>query len=315
MKNSYRIWLTVLLCLHTGIAARTQTRFEFSHPQMGTVFRLVFYADQDSADAQVLAKTIFDRIDALNMLFSDWLPESELNRLCQYAGATGCQKVSVELADILKKSGMYARQSRGAFDCTVGALTRLWRRSRNLKELPEPERIASALETVGWKNLRVHPRTSCVRLRKAGMMLDLGGIAQGWTADDCLATLRQNGVTMALVDAGGDIALGEPPPGKEGWQIEIPSTDGNKRMVLKNCGITTSGAAYRYLDLDGKRYSHIIDPRTGQPLTHRTQVTVLAESATTADAWATAISVMGEKKWKSLKSKPGIKVWISESPL
>ena len=310
-----KIWLTVLLCLHTVIAARTQTHFEFRHPQMGTVFRLVFYSTQDSADVQALAKTIFDRIDALNMLFSDWLPESELNRLCQYAGATGCQKVSVELADILKKSGMYARQSRGAFDCTVGALTRLWRRSRNLKELPEPERIASALETVGWRNLRLHPRTSCVRLRKAGMMLDLGGIAQGWTADDCLATLGRNGVNMALVDAGGDIALGEPPPGKEGWQIEIPSADGNKRMVLKNCGITTSGAAYRYLDLDGKRYSHIIDPRTGQPLTHRTQVTVLAESATTADAWATAISVMGEKEWKSLKRKPEIKVWISESPL
>ena len=315
MKNSYRIWLTVLLCLHTGIAARTQTRFEFGHPQMGTVFRLVFYANQDSTEAQILAKTIFDRIDTLNMRFSDWLPESELNQLCRHAGEKGCRKVSAELADILNKSGLYARQSRGAFDCTVGALTRLWRRSRNLKELPEPERIASALKTVGWRNLRVHPRTSCVRLREAGMMLDLGGIAQGWTADDCLATLWKNGVTMALVDAGGDIAMGEPPPGKEGWQIEIPSADGNKRMILKNSGLTTSGAAYRYLELDGKRYSHIINPRTGQPLTHRTQVTVLAENATTADAWATAISVMGEKEWKSLKRKPEIKVLISESPL
>lgn len=308
-------WLIVLLCLHTGIAARTQTRFEFHHPQMGTVFRLVFYADWDSTEAQVLVKTIFDRIDALNMRFSDWLPESELNQLCKHAGEKGCRKVSVELADILKKSGMYARQSDGAFDSTVGALTRLWRRSRNLKELPEPARIASALQTVGWRNLRVHSRTSCVRLRKKGMVLDLGGIAQGWTADDCLGILRGNAVTMALVDAGGDIALGEPPPGKEGWQIEVPSADGNKRMILKNCGITTSGAAYRYLELDGKRYSHIINPRTGQPLTHRTQVTVLAENATTADAWATAISVMGEKEWKSLKGKPGIKVWISESPL
>lgn len=314
-KGDMNTWFLLLLGLQTGLTAGTPTRFEFSHPQMGTVFRLVFYADGDSAGAQGLAKTVFDRVDALNMRFSDWLPESELNQLCQHAGAKGGQKVSVELVDILEKSRRYARQSQGAFDGTVGALTRLWRRSRNLKELPEPARIAAALKTVGWRKLRVRPRTSRVRLRKKGMLLDLGGIAQGWTADDCLGILRRHGVTSALVDAGGDIALGEAPPGQEGWQIEIPSADGNKRMVLKNCGITTSGAAYRYLELDGKRYSHIVDPRTGQPLTHRTQVTVLAENATTADAWATALSVMGENEWNRLKNKPDITVWISESPL
>ena len=308
-------WNILLLCLQTGITAGSQNRFEFHHPQMGTVFRLVFYANQDSVEAQALAQTIFDRIDTLNMRFSDWLPESELQMLCQKVGGKTCRQVSPELADILEKSGMYARQSRGAFDITVGTLTRLWRRSRNLKELPEQERVAAALKTVGWRNLYVHPHTSCVHLRKKGMMLDLGGIAQGWTADDCLGILRRNKVTMALVDAGGDIALGDPPPGKEGWQIEIPSAEGTKRMILKNCGITTSGATYRYLEINGKRYSHIIDPRTGQPLTHRTQVTVLAENATSADAWATALSIMGEKGWKQLKSKPAIKVWISESPL
>ena len=184
-----------------------------------------------------------------------------------------------------------------------------------MKELPEPGRITLALETVGWRNISVYLGRSCVRLRKKGTMLDLGGIAQGWTADDCLDILRKNSVTMALVDAGGDIALGEPPPGKDGWQIEVPSANGSRLMTLKNCGVTTSGATYRYLELDGKRYSHIVDPRSGQPLTHRTQVTVLAENATTADAWATAISVMGEKGWQKLKRKPEIKVWITESPL
>ena len=307
--------IIMLLYLQTGITAWTQNRFEFSHPQMGTVFRLVFYSNQDSSDANALAKTVFDRIDTLNAHFSDWLPESELNMLCQKAGAKGCCRVSTDLADILHKSVVCARQSRGAFDVTVGALTRLWRRSRNLKELPEPGRIALALETVGWRNISVYPGRSCVRLRKKGTMLDLGGIAQGWTADDCLSILRKNSVTMALVDAGGDIALGEPPPGKDGWQIEVPSANGSRLMTLKNCGVTTSGATYRYLELDGKRYSHIVDPRSGQPLTHRTQVTVLAENATIADAWATAISVMGEKGWQKLKRKPEIKVWITESPL
>ena len=307
--------IIMLLCLQSGITAWSQNRFEYSHPQMGTVFRLVFYSFQDSSEARALAKTVFDRIDSLNAHFSDWLPESELNLLCQKAGEKGCQKVSAELADILHQSKGFARQSRGAFDISVGALTRLWRRSRNLKELPEPERVASALKTVGWRKIDVYPRMSCVRLRREGARLDLGGIAQGWAADDCLGILRNNGITIALVDAGGDIALGDPPPDMNGWQIDVPSASGNTRMVLKNCGITTSGAASRYLELGGKRYSHIIDPRTGQPLVHRTQVTVLAENATTADAWATAISVLGEKGWNRLKRKPEIKVWISESPL
>ncbi|MEO0007903.1 MAG: hypothetical protein RJA20_2099 [Bacteroidota bacterium] len=307
--------IIMLLCLFYGITAWNQNRYEYSHPQMGTVFRVVFYAHHDSSEAAALAKTVFDRIDTLNMRFSDWLPESELGMLCREAGDKHCLKVSAELADILHQSGSFTRQSNGAFDVTIGAVTRLWRRSRNLKELPEPERIAAALKTVGWKNLTVCPDDSCVRLRKKGMLLDLGGIAQGWTADDCLGILRSNGVSMALIDAGGDIALGAPPPGREGWQIEMPSADGTKLMTLENCGITTSGATCRFFELDGKRYSHIVDPRTGQPLTHRTQVTVLAQNATTADAWATAISVMGEKGWYRLKRKPEIKVWISESPL
>jgi thiamine biosynthesis lipoprotein len=307
--------IIMLLCLQTGVTAWSQNRFEFSHPQMGTVFRLVFYSSKDSSEAKALAKVVFDRIDTLNMRFSDWLPESELSVLCQKAGEKGWSRVSAELADILLVSNSFARQSRGAFDISVGALTRLWRRSRNLKELPEPKRAARALETVGWRSIKVNSATSCVRLSKRGTILDLGGIAQGWTADDCLAMLRENGVTTALVDAGGDIALGDPPPDREGWQIEIPSASGNKLMLLKNCGITTSGATYRYFELDGKRYSHIIDPRTGQPLAHRMQVTVIAKNATTADAWATAISVLGENGWNSLKKKPEIKVWISESPL
>jgi thiamine biosynthesis lipoprotein len=118
---------------------------------MGTVFRLVFYSGQDSAVAYGLAKIIFDRIDSLNAHFSDWLPESELSMLCQKAGEKGCCRVSAELADILFKSNSFARQSRGAFDISVGALTRLWRRSRNLKELPAPEKLPRRLKRLAGK--------------------------------------------------------------------------------------------------------------------------------------------------------------------
>ena len=147
--------------------------------------------------------------------------------------------------------------------------------------------------------------------------LDLGGIAQGWAADDCLKLLRQFNINHAMVDAGGDIALGMAPPGEMGWKIEVPAPNGEKKLLyLQHCGITTSGATYRYLEFEGKRYSHIIDPRTGMGLTHHTLVTVIAPDATTADAWATAMSVLGEKGRKlAQKSPKKLEIWLTEMPL
>ena len=295
----------------------TQHRFSFQHPQMGTVFKLVFYSEKDSTQAAEIVKQIFNRIDSLNAIFSDWLPESELNQLCKTAGTGAKVPVSAELFDILLQSKRFSKQSAGAFDASIGPLTRLWRRSRSLKELPEPDRIAAAREKVGWKNIQIFRRGRCIRLNKAGMALDLGGIAQGWTADVCLKMLKDQGITRALVDAGGDIALGDAPPGEQGWKIELPEgiMTGNITL-LQNCGITTSGASARFLELDGKRYSHIIDPRTGQALTHRVLVTVLAPNATMADAWATAISVSGENgRGQALKSCKKLKVWMTETGL
>lgn len=290
-------------------------RYSFQHPQMGTVFRLVFYADKDSVEAAAIARNVFNRIDTLNAIFSDWLPDSELNRLCQTAGTGQMIRVSPELYEIIVRSVCFSRKSHGAFDITIGPLTRLWRRSRSLKELPSAERIAEARNKLGWKNIQTFPKTRSIRLGKAGMGLDLGGIAQGWTADVCMDLLKRSGINSALVDAGGDIAIGEAPPGTNGWEIEIPANEGRSNLLyLSNCGITTSGATYRCLELDGKRYSHIIDPRTGMALTHRILVTVKAPNATIADAWATAISVSGESGRKNaLKSAGKLEIWLTET--
>lgn len=223
--------------------------------------------------------------------------------------------VSPELFDIIVQSKNFARKSAGAFDITVGPLTRLWRRARSLKEIPSDERIAEARNKLGWNDIETFPQNHGIRLKKAGMALDLGGIAQGWTADDCLKILRNSGITKALVDAGGDIALGDSPPGEKGWEIEIPALGGKNLLFLANCGITTSGATYRYLELDGKRYSHIIDPRTGMALKHHTLVTVKAPNATIADAWATAVSVSGEAgRKKALNGSQKLEVWLTETP-
>lgn len=287
---------------------------------MGTVIRLVFYSATDSAGARSVAEKVFARVDSLNAVFSDYLPESELNRLCDRAGDGGKVLVSKDLWDILRMSATYSEMTDGAFDVTVGAVTRLWRKARMMKELPDSSRLAAAVSTVDYRYVRLYKKRRAMIANK-GTRLDLGGIAQGYTADECLRMLRAAGIPSALVDVGGDIALGDLPPAAKGWIIESPVAGENGNvtadtLILSNCGITTSGASYRHLEINGVRYSHIIDPRTGQGLTHRNWVIIKAPTATDADAWATALSVLGEQEWEKLKSKHvSITAWIREAPL
>jgi FAD:protein FMN transferase len=291
-------------------------RFEYTHPQMGTVFKLIFYT-KDSITANTAAQTAFARIDALNQCLSDYLPESEINQLCHHAGNNEKIKASKDLWRILRLSHQFSKKSEGAFDVTVGAVTRLWRRARNLKELPDSTHLQQALQTVGFKKIKYFKLKKRVLLTEKGTKLDFGGIAQGYAADECLKIARSFGITAALADAGGDIALGDAPPNTQGWEIEVPTSAGTPKMLtLHNCGITTSGAKYRYLEINNQRYSHIIDPRTGWGLTSRVLVTVQAPNATIADAWATAIGVLGAKEWsKMAKLHPELMVQLSEEGL
>ncbi|MFN4256104.1 MAG: FAD:protein FMN transferase [Saprospiraceae bacterium] len=307
-------------------------RFEFTHPQMGTTFRLVFFAQNDS-QATAAARSAFARVDTLNAVLSDYLPTSEAMLLCEKAGNGKPIHVSADLWEVLRLSTKFASETKGAFDPTIGPLTRLWRRARSLKELPDSARVEEARLLVDFTEISSWcsnpPRCGLyrgevvrailyARLQKPGMKLDFGGIGQGFAADECLKILRErHGIRRALADAGGDIALGDAPPGERGWRIEIPAPDSQRTtLFLKNCGITTSGATYRFFEVGGTRYSHIIDPRTGWPVTTRTLVTVQAPDATTADAWATAISVLGEKGWKKLRRRhPELQVWLTETGL
>jgi FAD:protein FMN transferase len=319
MTEHFLITAFVLLLSSDVSEAQSPDRFEFSHPQMGTVFKIVCYADKEEI-AAAAARRAFERVDTLNARYSDYLPESELNRLCARAGTGERVPISRDLWYILKQSEHYSKASAGAFDVSIGALSRLWRRARNLKTVPDSARISEALKTTDYRNILLDKRLRLfgppryyALLAQKGIQLDLGGIAQGYAADACLRMLRRSGIRRALADAGGDIALGDAPPGKSGWAIEIPAGDSAKKtLYLKNCGITTSGARFRYVEHRGLRYSHIIDPRTGWGLTNPRLVTVLAPHAMEADAWATALSVSGEEGWKKIEKKqPGLRVWFS----
>ena len=194
----------------------------------------------------------------------------------------------------------FRSEPRGRFDVTIGPVVNLWRKARRRHALPDSTVLNEALGLVGYREVVVNERNRTVVLGQPGMRIDLGAIAKGYAADEALRLLREQGFSRALVDAGGDVVVGDAPPGRDGWRIEIegirdPEADvGNPRtLLLANRAVATSGDAYRYVEIDGIRYSHIVDPETGLGLTTRSSVTVVARDCMTADSLATAVSVLG----------------------
>ena len=290
-----------------------QSIYRFARQQMGTVVTVRLLAAEEAA-ASAAAESAFATIETLERTFSDYQSDSEVRRLTvddsnAYQAAV---PISAPLFEVLAAAKKIHAQTDGAFDVTVGPLTRLWRRAGRSGDAPTEQRICQALRSVGDRHLHLaanpgHAPT--VYLGRPGMHIDLGGIAKGYLADRALETLRQAGYLVAMVDAGGDLALGQPPPGRIGWRIGIAplgqqppeadtedDTEANSLvhyLELSDCGVATSGDAARSVVINGIRRSHVINPRTGQPLAHPWAATVIAPSCMVADAYASAAMVAG----------------------
>jgi thiamine biosynthesis lipoprotein len=294
----------LLLAAASGAAAEPAPgRYSFTEPHMGTRFRLVFYAPDEAAAGRA-ARAAFARIAQLDRIMSDYRPASELMQLCARAGGEPV-RVSDDLFAVLARAQELARRADGAFDVTVGPVVRLWRKARQAKQLPDPDELARARALVGYRHVRLDEKARTVQLAKAGMQLDLGGIAKGYAADAALAVLAGHGLSRALVAAGGDVAVSGPPPDAAGWTVGIapledPNRPPTRSLLLRDAAVSTSGDAYQYVEIDGKRYSHIVDPRTGLGLTGRSSVTVVARTGMTSDSLATAVSVLGPERGLAL---------------
>ncbi|MDZ4288126.1 MAG: FAD:protein FMN transferase, partial [Prosthecobacter sp.] len=287
-------------------------RFDFKGEGMATTFRISLYAESQ-AEAEAATEACFARIAQLNAIFTDYDPTSELMRLCA-PEANYPFKVSPELFDILQRSVAFAELTNGAFDPTCGHLTQLWRRAKRQGKLPPQDRLRQALAATNWHAIQLDAKTQTVTLAP-GTLIDLGGIAKGYAADDCLRLLKQRGLNHAVVLAGGDTAAGEPPPGQTGWEIKLrtftrPSPEEDlEAVLLAHQAVSTSGDLYQFIEIDGTRYSHIIDPKTGLGLTRRIAGSVFAPDCTTSDALATAMCVLGREKGEKLAATlPGVRV-------
>jgi thiamine biosynthesis lipoprotein len=310
---------SVILFPSLAEAPEALRRFEFVEPQMGVPFRIVLYAP-DAAKAEAASKAAFQRISQLNEILSDYETDSELNELSRTSGKGTPVRVSDELWTVLKQADALARRSNGAFDVTVGPAVTLWRRARRNQQMPEPDRLARAREAIGFDKVRFDPAVQTVELLQRGMKLDLGGIAKGYALDAALGVLISNGVARALISGGGDMVAGDPPPGQRGWRIEIapldiPNPPPARYVLLTRMALATSGDVFQRLEIEGRRYSHIVDPRTGVGLTDHSLVTVIAADGTIADGLATAASVLGPREGLQLiENTPGVEVLFVRKP-
>jgi thiamine biosynthesis lipoprotein len=288
--------------------------YEAVEPHMGTLFRIKLYA-RDQATAERAFRAAFDRVAALDDTLSDYKPASELNRICKNAVGRPV-KVSEDLMRVLTASQQLAAGTGGAFDITLGPVIRVWRQARKDGRVPDAAELARASAYCGYRKLKINPAAHTVELDEAGMELDVGGIAKGYAADEALAVLTKLGIRSALVAASGDLAFSSAPPGRAGWSIGIDSFDRanapfTRILQLNNAAVSTSGDTEQHLDAGGKRYSHVIDPKTGVGLTKSITVTIVAPHGIEADGLATAVSVLGASRGlKFVDSKPGVAALI-----
>jgi len=291
---------------------------------MGTFAHIVTVA-ADSSTAENCVEAAFEQLESVDNLMSDYKVDSELSRVNQRAYQSPV-KVSEPLFEVLQQSLALSRETDGAFDITVGPLVDLFGSGEKSRAAPTEEQIAQARLKTGFQKLKLDEQNRTVKFAVEGMRLDLGGIAKGYAIDRAVEAMQKGGAIGGMVDVGGDIrCFGAPPRGKNKWLIGLqdPGETGEEiigaqpLLVLKltNAAIATSGDYRRFTLIEGNKYSHIIDTRTGYSSEGLASVTIITKKAIDADALATAVSVMGAKKGLALiETKPETEAILVTSP-
>lgn len=260
---------------------------------MGTVFRIVACV-ADSAAGHRAVDAAFARVSRLDSVLSDYAPDSEVSRIAATYRPGVPVGVSDDLALALDAADTWNERTGGTFDAALGALTRVWRRAVRRGVLPDAARLEPERAASGWHHVNWDPLRRTLVFDVSDVRLDFGGIGKGLAADEALAVLESHGIRSAIVDAGGDVRAGAAPPGSAGWIVALPEESGGGRVWLADAALATSGSRYRHVDIDGVRWSHILDPETGLGLHDDHTVTVFAADAVSADVLATTLSAERE---------------------
>jgi thiamine biosynthesis lipoprotein len=312
-------WLVGLTLAVVGLASlpnSTVQRFEAVEPHMGTLVRITLYAPDDES-AREAFRAAFDRIAALDRTLSDYRADSELSQVPS-TPVNRPVRVSEDLFTVLAASQALAEATGGAFDVTQGPVVRLWREARRTQRLPDAAALAEARARSGYRHLRLDADARTVTLDVPEMALDVGAIGKGYAASEAIEALTARGIKSALVAVSGDLAFSAAPPGRRGWRVGVHTLDASvtgipSMLELTDAAVSTSGSGEQYVDIGGRRYSHVIDPATGAGLTHDVTVTVIARDGLIADGVDTAISIIGvERGFALLERYPGAAALVVE---
>ena len=305
--------LLVLALLYLSFGASGQVQLDSGHQLvMGTFARVVAVA-KDSSTAKKCIETALAKIQRVDERMSDYKDDSEISELNR-DGAKRAVRVSESTYEVLQTSIEFSELTGGAFDITVGPLVDLFHSADEETVAPSKEQIAQAKSKVGYEKLKLDNQNRTVKFSVDGMRVDLGGIAKGYAIDKAVEAMQTCGAIGGMVDIGGDIrCFGAPPRGKDHWLIGLQdpneTTDGlgagEPLLALKltNAAVATSGGYQRFALIEGKKYSHIIDTKTGYSSDQLASVTIISKNAIDADALATAVSVMGAEKGLALIEK------------
>jgi FAD:protein FMN transferase len=303
LRSALLAALAALACA----AAQPPAPVEISdgRPAMGTILEITLWA-RDARLARETLPELFALADGLDAAMTLYDPRSQLVALNRAAGG-GPIEVGPELARILSDSVRYARLTRGSFDVTVGPLVALWTHAGQTGVAPSAAQIARARALVGADRIRIDG--SRASLAQAGVSVDLGGIAKGWALDQMLPLLRARGIDRALLDFGQSSlwALGAP-PGAAGWRLLArgPGEAPLGVLTLSDQALSISGSLGQWVEIAGRRYGHVLDPRSGLPLERRRQALVVAPDAALAEALSKGLLILGEQEGIALvAAQPG----------
>ncbi|CAM3396971.1 FAD:protein FMN transferase [Elizabethkingia occulta] len=303
-KTDLFIRITLLLCT-ISISAQVQRSRLIT--LMGSRFQITL-VDKDSISAERNIDKAVAEITRIENLISEWRPETQISQVNQNAGIKPI-KVDKEVFDLTKKGIYFSKLTDGAFDISIVAMDKIWKFDDSMDELPSEQAIKESVRHVGYQNIILDSTNSTIFLKNPGMKIGFGSIGKGYAADKTRDLMKSMGVKAGIIDASGDISTwGTQPDGKP-WAIGInnPFNDHKMAAVLyfKENAVTTSGSYEKYAEIHGKRYSHIMNPKTGYPSTGLTSVTITGPNATMANGFSTSIMVLGEKEGlKLLKQFP-----------
>jgi thiamine biosynthesis lipoprotein len=266
---------------------------------MGTVIEFKLYCQNKEFCNEAIFEA-YTEVKRLDDMLSNYKSDSNLAQVNTYAGK-GRIKVPSEFIELTERAVYFSNLTDGAFDITVGELVDLWKNSQQKDKMPDERAIKRTVsECVGSKKITLYAREKEIELKSSCLSIDFGGIGKGYAVDRALRILRDKGIENGLINFSGNIYAIGSPPGEEGWRIAIKhprmKDEALTFIEVRDMAVSTSGDYERYFEIGGKRFSHIIDPRTGYPVEYVPSVTVIAENATDADALSTAVSVMGKEK-------------------